>query len=166
MEPKASISRSNSFSTEDSNNTSTSEDEDIHSSSPGEIDADPIDMSLVQLCLDEPQYDSDEIPSDQDDDLPPPNQDQEQGEDVAETRIGNINWCACGQCMPMPTLDESRCCTETSAFAGRIQPGQTCLSTSERYRAVCLDEDVLLISLFHIHDVLNKGPLPNPPPNE
>jgi hypothetical protein len=39
-------------------------------------------------------------------------------------RVGNVEWCRCGNCVPMLTCQESICCKEIEEVAEKICVGQ------------------------------------------
>ena len=39
---------------------------------------------------------------------------ESESETEEQARIGNINWCKCGNCKPMKTYAESLCCQDTN----------------------------------------------------
>ncbi len=46
---------------------------------------------------------------------------------VEESRVGQNRWCLCGNCLPMPSENESVCCKElhflSAAVQGRLSIG-------------------------------------------
>ena len=97
------------------------------------------------------------------------NNDDVQDENI--DRLDNTDWCLCTECIHMPTEVECRCCKEgdfiqlkiNDMFAEHLLPHtDVCICTSERFRTLCLDKDVLEIALIQMHTALRKGPVPNP----
>ena len=42
------------------------------------------------------------------------NSSDDDSETAEESRIGNVDWCLCGKCLPMTTYTESICCLDTN----------------------------------------------------
>ena len=88
-----------------------------------------------------------------------------------EHRLDSSHWCLCSACEVMPTVIECQCCREFSKIKDKMEligldpDVQECITSSDRFDVVCLDKDILHITLLMIHDSLVKGPLPNPVPN-
>ncbi len=83
-------------------------------------------------------------------------------------RIDNTDWCLCQMCTPMSTSFECQCCKDLDKIRNKMTTlgcEDGCISTSDRFRIICLDEDILKITLLLIHDTLVKGPLPQLIPN-
>ncbi|XP_041420487.1 P2X purinoceptor 7-like isoform X2 [Xenopus laevis] len=48
---------------------------------------------------------------------------------TADNRIGTTEWCRCGNCVPMKTVEESSCCMEVSSVENKyLQHGCICHS--------------------------------------
>ena len=87
-----------------------------------------------------------------------------------DNRVGKppTYWCQCGKCQSMDSGLECQCCLELDRVQEKmnnIDEKEACISSSDRFSRVCMDQDVIYITLLMIHDALNKGPLPNPIPN-
>ncbi|XP_077111158.1 uncharacterized protein LOC143767024 [Ranitomeya variabilis] len=57
-------------------------------------------------------------------------------DNTEENRIGTVDWCQCGKCVPMPTNMESICCREISnaeEYLGNIN----CLTDHEYFTTFC-----------------------------
>ncbi len=80
-------------------------------------------------------------------------------------RLGNTNWCTCGRCSHTHSLHESYCCAEHEHITVKLD-GDRCITNTERFRCLCLDQDVLRISLIQAHIILRKGNIPDPVPNK
>ena len=72
---------------------------------------------------------------------------------TAEPPAGNVDpgpsgsvaapdWCVCGWCKPMPQEIENKCCRQ-----------RTCISTTARFNKLCLDHDVLQLSIRNTGDI-------------
>ena len=69
-------------------------------------------------------------------------------------RIGNTDWCQCGECKPMATYMESLCCQNTNEVPEELFEGQKYITKSSRFRMVFLEKPVLhasLLALNHLH---------------
>ena len=62
-------------------------------------------------------------------------------------RIGNTDWCQCGECKAMITYTESLCCQDTNEVPEELFEGQKCITRSSGFRMVCLEKPVLHASL-------------------
>jgi hypothetical protein len=89
-------------------------------------------------------------------------------------RLGNTNWCTCGNCVDMNSIVECYCCCESEHVDRKRDElvanhtemhGDICITTMERFQTLCLDRDVLEIALIQIYNALRKGPVPIPIPN-
>ena len=56
-----------------------------------------------------------------------------------ESRIGNINWCVCGNCQRMETEEESRCCREVDEVPEEFFSGHPCVTGNEDFRTVLIE---------------------------
>ena len=87
------------------------------------------------------------------------------GEDAdhAAGRLGNVDWCSCEGCLIMPTVEESLGCRGNEPAVSKMESMQhsSCITLSECFGTLCLDQDVLTLALMTIHDTLRKGPLEN-----
>lgn len=53
-------------------------------------------------------------------------------------------WCVCGHCRPMPQEIENKCCRQ-----------RICISSTARFHKLCLDQDVLQLSIRNTGDIRN-----------
>ena len=85
----------------------------------------------------------------------------DEGADHDAGRLGNMDWCSCERCQIMPTVEESLCCRGNEPAVSKMEAmqHQSCITLSERFGTLCLDQDVLTLALMTIHDTLRKGPL-------
>ncbi|KAJ8018040.1 P2X purinoceptor 7 [Holothuria leucospilota] len=69
----------------------------------------------------------------------------EEGEDW---RLNNSEWCACEECIPMPTVRESLCCREIPEVENRREEVVDigCITHHEGFQPVCLNVHVLLVA--------------------
>ena len=67
--------------------------------------------------------------------------------------LGNTLWCTCVKCVTMPRTIECTCCRELSEVEERLEETSTCITSSEAFKIVSLDKDVLYTSLVTIHMV-------------
>ncbi|KAI8517616.1 hypothetical protein Bbelb_036330 [Branchiostoma belcheri] len=60
-------------------------------------------------------------------------------------RLQNVEWCSCGRCEAMPTVEESVCCQEQMRVVEKRErvPGILCITEHHGFQTVCLDEEVL-----------------------
>ena len=107
----------------------------------------------------EPEYSSDECPDVSD------SSSATESEEEIEECINHVDmgWCLCGQCAFLGTTKECVCCWHGAREKKEVT--ESCITLTERFRSICLDRDILAISLLMIHDTLQKGPLPDPIPN-
>lgn len=126
----------------------------------------------VEAYAFEPEYSEGEGNSEDDVDLVSENDSVAPNED--DERLANTDWCTCGLCITMPSFIECCCCLESDRVRNKFEEliachkvtnSNSCITTVERFQTLCLDRDVLEISLIMIHNALRKGPVPNPIPN-
>jgi len=105
----------------------------------------------------EPEYTSDECSdlSDSSSESEPEVLGAEEGTNPAAMR-----WCRCGHCTFLGKSKECVCCWY--GVREKKEVTESCITLTERFHSICLDRDILAISLLMIHDTLQKGPLPNP----
>ncbi|OCT82211.1 hypothetical protein XELAEV_18024724mg [Xenopus laevis] len=60
-----------------------------------------------------------------------------------EGRLGNTNWCRCGNCVDMPTVDESLCCREIHNFQQFLDQERKCITHNQDMLRHCLDSHLL-----------------------
>ncbi|XP_071477558.1 uncharacterized protein [Diadema antillarum] len=73
---------------------------------------------------------------------------QGRGDDNEPSRLGNNNWCQCGNCVPMPTTWESLCCHEADPVLEKVEQYNdrhadaqiNCITAHPGFSTVCLDE--------------------------
>ena len=68
-------------------------------------------------------------------------------------RIGNTDWCQCGECKPMATYKESLCRQNTNEVPEKLFEGQECIKKSSGFRMVCLEKPVLHAPLSALNHV-------------
>ncbi|KAM4696216.1 uncharacterized protein WCC33_014966 [Rhinophrynus dorsalis] len=59
-------------------------------------------------------------------------------EDV-DGRVGNKDWCSCGNCIIMPTAVESICCQEIPSAHQHIGEGSSCILNNPEFISMCLN---------------------------
>ncbi|OCT75040.1 hypothetical protein XELAEV_18034028mg [Xenopus laevis] len=69
-----------------------------------------------------------------------PNVESEQG---VPGRLGNTHWCIRGECIPMPTIDESVCCWETENLDKYLGKDLICITFQEDILYHYLNKDLL-----------------------
>ncbi|XP_062574142.1 P2X purinoceptor 7-like [Saccostrea cucullata] len=93
---------------------------------------------------------------------------EEKNSDIEEfpNRLVNTDWCECGFCISMPTVDECICCKEIGAVQAETVTGDhQCITESPIFTANCLNRHVLYVSMYEY--LQNVGPLDdNQPPHE
>ena len=67
-------------------------------------------------------------------------------------RVGNTDWCRCFSCVPMTTHPESLCCLDDHANMEHLIEGN-CITTNPTFKMLCLERDVLEVSLLSLRDV-------------
>jgi len=71
------------------------------------------------------------------------------------------DWCLCGRCHPMPTVEESVCCRNSDLTVGNLKDMQ-CITDDRRMQAVVLNEDVLSVMFVQMMlDTGNQGRAPD-----
>lgn len=70
---------------------------------------------------------------------------------VGQERLGNITWCQCGHCTPMPTVTESVCCQE--AGLDHMLRDHSCITMVRSFGMLCLEVDVLEVAMLSLKDV-------------
>lgn len=77
---------------------------------------------------------------------------------ISEDRRNSTDWCSCGNCDAMPSHLECVCCQEMDVLKHkltlRVDTGTQCITTSDTFKAVCLDRDVLDVSLLMMKDFM------------
>ncbi|XP_077334762.1 P2X purinoceptor 7-like [Lithobates pipiens] len=69
-----------------------------------------------------------------------------ESQDAADERIGNIHWCLCQGCLPMPTRGESVCCREIDEVQGCIPEGRKCITEADLFCSqIATEEHVRLM---------------------
>ncbi|KXJ17021.1 hypothetical protein AC249_AIPGENE13460 [Exaiptasia diaphana] len=59
-----------------------------------------------------------------------------------QERLGNVDWCSCGNCAPMSTVPESVCCVEDARVLGKMV-GAACITCTDDFLAVCTNKAVI-----------------------
>ncbi|XP_035981315.1 uncharacterized protein LOC118556871 [Fundulus heteroclitus] len=78
-------------------------------------------------------------------------------------RLTNTDWCKCGNCVIMPTVDECKCCTETHLVDQEVESaGLQCITLHEGFQGNCLNQYVLKASFVEFLE--GHGPLGNDEP--
>ncbi|OCT57445.1 hypothetical protein XELAEV_18003519mg [Xenopus laevis] len=73
----------------------------------------------------------------------PANQPNVESEQDVQGRLGNTRWCICGECIPMPTIEESVCCWETENLYKYLGEDLICITFQEDMLHHCLNKDLL-----------------------
>ena len=68
-------------------------------------------------------------------------------------RLGNTSWCSCAKCVAIPRAIECTCCRELPEVDERLEESDSCVTTSEAFKTVCLDKDVLYTALVTMYTV-------------
>ena len=108
---------------------------------------------------DEEQNASDELGNGSDSDI----EDGIEGE-IKDSRAGNIDWCKCGNCIAMPTVEESICCTESAKIKEKFGDIQGCVCNSTRFVTEAIDRDVLEVAFVLARRLLRQKPRRQLPP--
>ncbi|XP_004919339.1 uncharacterized protein LOC100486056 isoform X2 [Xenopus tropicalis] len=58
-------------------------------------------------------------------------------------RLRNTRWCQCGNCISLPTTEESVCCREIAKLKKRFRGGVTCIIQVPEMQKSCLDAKLL-----------------------
>lgn len=57
--------------------------------------------------------------------------------------IRNTDWCRCGRCCVMASVEESICCHEVLGLLPQLNDERTCITKHPAFRELCLDKDRL-----------------------
>ena len=85
-------------------------------------------------------------------------------EPLALSRVGNVDWCRCGNCIAMATHTESLCCKEVAAVAYRMASADSCIVDVPNFMAVCVNIAVLDVALLSMME-LRANSLVRPVPS-
>ncbi|XP_068690933.1 P2X purinoceptor 7-like [Montipora foliosa] len=86
------------------------------------------------------------------------------GYDLNEDRIGQVDWCICGNCLAMTTGRESVCCREHQKSCDKIPPAMSCITENENFSAVCTNPAVIETAFNQYLE--NEGPIDDEPLND
>ncbi|XP_041359371.1 uncharacterized protein LOC121375792 [Gigantopelta aegis] len=88
---------------------------------------------------------------------------EENVENIA--RLGNRDWCLCGNCRPMDTVKESICCLEVDQIGDKMQTTNLqCILEHYDFPIICLYPEVLRTALAARADIRRDDytePVPN-----
>ncbi|XP_041463372.1 P2X purinoceptor 7-like [Lytechinus variegatus] len=62
-------------------------------------------------------------------------------------RLDNNDWCFCGECTPMETVLQSRCCVELANCRTHLNESIPCITAHPDFMKVCLEKAVLRTAL-------------------
>ncbi|XP_066922307.1 P2X purinoceptor 7-like [Clytia hemisphaerica] len=83
-------------------------------------------------------------------------------ENKSKSRIGNTDWCECGECRPMDTETESLCCLDTNEVPEEYFEGKKCVSKSDQFHMVCIAKPVLKTALSALNNLRGDEMKKNP----
>ena len=66
-------------------------------------------------------------------------------------RVGNKDWCKCGQCKRETREIDSLCCTEVPAIIEDKFQGKKCITLAYKFELLCLNKTVLKILLVGLN---------------
>ncbi|XP_052708921.1 uncharacterized protein LOC128183804 [Crassostrea angulata] len=68
-----------------------------------------------------------------------------------EDRLGNSDWCTCGNCPLMSTIEESVCCHEIPQIMTVLKedPGKPCIVAHNGFEPVCLHPSNLRTTYYN-----------------
>lgn len=72
---------------------------------------------------------------------------------VRPSRLGNIDWCMCGNCGVMSLEVECVCCHEVDNFERLVASQEGCVTVATDFEYVCLNEAVLRATLVMRNDI-------------
>lgn len=75
----------------------------------------------------------------------------------ARARLGNTDWCECGQCVAMATEEECVCCREYKRCR-ELQQQDGCIVNCDAFHSVCMKRVVL--EVFHVARKMIRGGRP------
>ncbi|XP_053569488.1 uncharacterized protein LOC128659927 [Bombina bombina] len=85
----------------------------------------------------------------------------EEGASVdVEERVGNTDWCVCGNCQAMPTTRESICCRDVENIYSKIPDGSSCIC-EDPYVSISLTSRQYLVQVYRLLASYKK--IPNNP---
>ncbi|XP_065892577.1 uncharacterized protein [Dysidea avara] len=69
----------------------------------------------------------------------------------------DMSWCHCGNCKMMPTRKECICCCSIVEMVAKLEEvGATCITESEGFNAVCLNQWVLETAYYQYRQQYGK----------
>ena len=74
-------------------------------------------------------------------------------------RVGNKDWCKCGQCKTEIREIDSLCCTEVPAILDKFE-GKKCITLAYEFELLCLNKTILKNVLVGLHET-RGDPLEN-----
>ncbi|XP_053568871.1 uncharacterized protein LOC128659218 [Bombina bombina] len=77
-----------------------------------------------------------------------------------EERVGNTDWCVCGNCQAMPTTHESICCRDVENVYSKIPDGSSCIC-EDPYVSISLTSRQYLVQVYRLLASYKK--IPNNP---
>lgn len=78
-----------------------------------------------------------------------------ENEPAEQERMQNVDWCECGRCavQTLNSAAECVCCQEIPVISGRILDHDHCITQNPHFDTICLDIEVLEVSLLSMADV-------------
>lgn len=88
---------------------------------------------------------------------------QSSPESTDEDRLGNTDWCSCGNCPPMSTIEESVCCHEIPQVMTVLEedPGKPCIIEHNGFEPVCLHPSSLRTAYYNYRQHYDNLPESN-----
>ncbi|XP_040178384.1 P2X purinoceptor 7-like [Rana temporaria] len=75
-----------------------------------------------------------------------------------QTRLGNTDWCQCGNCLAMPTGRESLCCKEIANVKENIEEGTVCITQSPIFQSSVVNRLNTTVILTILHQSTSHAP--------
>lgn len=73
--------------------------------------------------------------------------------DSIHDRLHNTSWCTCGHCLVMTTQTECICCQEFNSISPKIPQDNSCVTQTNSFQNVVINQEVLDITLLMMCDV-------------
>ena len=83
-----------------------------------------------------------------------------ESETEEQWKIGNTDWCQCGESKTIATSTESLCCLDTSEVYEELLEGYKCIKKSSGFRMICLEKSEFHATILPLNH-LREDPMKN-----
>ena len=135
-----------------------SSEEDSENSSNGSLSSnDSVDETNDGCYFNEPEYTPSELRK-----RKLPDEDTNTGEsseeDLDSSRLENLHWCTCQQCVIFESskMEECKCCQECKTLLGNKLNNIKCITLNEEFSILCLNRIVLQTACIRHRRYQNK----------